>query len=298
MKVVIAGGTGFLGRALVSELAAQGHEVVLLTRGSRAAAVSSVTWAPDGSAGEWAEAIDGAGAVVNLAGEPIAGGRWTAARKQAIRESRVLATRSLVAAFRQARRPPPVLVGGSGQGYYGDRGDEILTEESAPGGDFLAGVCVEWEAEALRAADRSRVVLLRTGIVLDRDEGALPEMARPFRLFAGGPLGSGRQFVSWIHRDDWVRLAAHAVVDERFAGPLNLGSPNPVTNAEFARAIGGALGRPSWLRTPKAALRAALGEMADALLLSSQRMQPAKATRLGYRFLHPEAGPALAGILG
>ncbi|HSK10853.1 MAG TPA: TIGR01777 family oxidoreductase [Vicinamibacterales bacterium] len=314
MRVVIAGGTGFLGRALSAALLQQGHEVVLLTRAARrpgaaqaggpgagggpGAALRRVAWVPDGTAGEWGEAVDGADAVVNLAGESIAAGRWTDERRRAIRDSRVFATRSLVEAIRSARRPPPALVSGSGQGYYGDRGDEILTEESAPGSDFLAGVCQEWETEARAASTVARVVLLRTALVLDREEGALPRMIQPFKLFAGGPVGSGRQFVSWVHHEDWVRLAVLAMTDERFVGAVNVGSPNPVTNAEFGRAIGKALGRPSWVRTPAIALRAALGEMAETLLLASQRMVPARALEHGYRFLHPEVAPALKGILG
>ncbi len=239
MRVVIAGGTGLLGRALTAALIQQGHQVVILTRSTRTGSVPFVSWVPDGTAGEWARAIDGADAVVNLAGESIGAGRWTDARRQAIRESRVLPTRSLVAAIRGANRPPGVFVSGSAQGYYGDRGDEILTEASAPGGDFLAGVCVDWEAEAQEASRLARVVLLRTAVVLDRDEGALPRMVQPFRFLAGGPLGSGRQFVSWIHHEDWVGIAAQAVVDERFAGPANVDSPNPVRNAEFAKAMAG-----------------------------------------------------------
>lgn len=297
MKVVIAGGTGFLGRALTATLRGQGHEVVLLTRSGRGGEVPAVRWAPDGTAGAWADAVDGAGAVVNLAGESIGGERWTDARRRAIRESRVMATRSLVEACRQARRPPGVFVSGSAQGYYGDRGSEVLTEASAPGGDFLAGVCVEWEAEARRASAVARLVLMRTALVLDRDEGALPRMVQPFRLFAGGPLGSGRQFVSWIHHEDWAGIAAMAIADGRVEGPVNAGSPNPVTNAEFARAIGKAIGRPSWIRTPAPALRALLGEMADGLLLASQRMVPERALALGYAFQYPDPRHALAAIL-
>lgn len=296
MRVVVAGGTGFLGRALTSTLL-QGHQVVLLTRSGRAAHVPAVAWAPDGTVGAWAEAIDGADVVVNLAGESIGAGRWTDARRRAIRDSRILATRSLVEACRQAKRPPSVFVSGSAQGYYGDRGDEVLTEASAPGRDFLAGVCVEWEAEAREASALARLVLLRTALVLDRDEGALPRMVQPFKLLAGGPLGGGRQFVSWIHHEDWVGIVARAIADERFAGPINVGSPNPVRNAEFAKAIGKAVGRPSWISSPAPALRAVLGEMADALLLSSQRMAPARALDLGYEFRHPNHGEALAAIL-
>ncbi|RPJ84668.1 MAG: TIGR01777 family protein, partial [Acidobacteria bacterium] len=206
-------------------------------------------------------------------------------------------TRSITEAILRAARAPRVLINGSAQGYYGDRGDEELTEESPPGSDFLARVCVDWELEARRASPASRVVLLRTAIVLDRACGALPRMIQPFKFFAGGPLGSGKQFWSWIHLDDWVALALLPLSDERVHGPVNLGSPHPVTNAEFTAAIGQVLHRPGWFRAPSIALRAGLGEMADALLLSSTRMKPAQALGLGYRFRYPELVPALEAVL-
>lgn len=309
MKIVIAGGSGFLGRALTGRLLADGHAVSALSR--RAAALSSraadppradspaeVAWSPDGTAGPWAYAIDGSDAVVNLAGESIAGHRWTAAQKARILDSRILATRSLVAAIKAAATPPAVFISGSAQGYYGSRGDDVLTEEAAPGRDFLAGVCAAWEREALAARPLvKRLVLVRSGLVLDRSEGALPQMLRPFRLYAGGPVGSGRQYMSWIHRDDWVNLIRWALTNEAVDGPINATAPHPMRNAEIARAIGRALGLPSVMPTPAFAVRLALGEMAGALLLSSQRVVPARATALGFTFRFPDLDEALRDVL-
>jgi len=303
MNIVIAGGRGFLGRALSDRLVADGHRVVALTRGRTAAGrlwerpVSELSWRPDGTAGDWTPVIDGADAVVNLAGESIADGRWNAARKKSILDSRMVATRSLVAAIAQAKRPPRALVSASAQGYYGDRGDEELTEAAAPGSDFLATVCREWESEARKAEGRTRVVLLRTGIVLAAHDGALPKMLLPFRMFTGGPLGSGRQFMSWIHVDDWVGIARQAVTDDRVAGARNLGAPHPVRNSDFAGAIGRVMRRPSFMHAPAFALRLAVGEMATPLLLASTRMVPAAVLADGYRFEYEEAADALRSLL-
>jgi uncharacterized protein len=302
MKIVIAGGSGFLGRALSERLVATGHQVLVLTRGGGPGRPwegprSAATWTPNGSAGDWASAIDGCDAVANLAGTSIGDGRWTRSRKVEILNSRVNATRSLVAVIRDLKNPPSVLVSSSAQGYYGDRGDEELGEDAAASRDFLAGVCVRWEAEARKAADKCRVVTLRTGIVLAADGGALPRMMLPFRLFAGGPFGSGRQFMSWIHLDDWVSIARLALTDERVQGPINLCAPNPVRNREFAAALGRALRRPSWVRTPGLALRVALGEMAQPLLLASTRMVPAVALSCGYRFRYPDVAQTLEAAL-
>ena len=316
MKIVIAGGTGFLGRPLTAAFAHEGHEIVVLTRGSTSsppvgstsspqadraraplAPTRSVAWTPNGELGPWAAEIDGAGAVVNLAGESIAGKRWTAARKQRILDSRVQATRSLAAAIRGAAAPPPVFVSGSAVGYYGPLGDEVATEETPAGRDFLAGVCEQWEAEARRAAsDRTRVACIRTGIVLEKDGGALPQMLPPFRFGAGGPVGSGRQYWPWIHRDDWIALVRWAMATPAAAGALNATAPHPVTNAEFARALGRAMHRPAFMPAPGFALRLLLGEMADALLLSGQNAVPAKATRGGFQFRHNDVDDALRAI--
>ena len=301
MTIVIAGGTGFLGRALAARLAGAGHDVLVLTRGAASTPtpprVRAVAWAPDGQAGPWSAAIDAADAVVNLAGESIAEHRWSAAHKRRVLESRLDATRSLTAAIRAAARPPAVFVSGSAVGYYGPRGDEIVTEDTPPGSDFLARVAVQWEAEAAGAAGtRTRVVCIRTGLVLGAEGGALPRMLLPFRLGAGGPLGSGRQYWPWIHRDDWTALVEWAIGAAGATGAVNATAPNPVTNREFARALGRALHRPAFVPAPAFALRLALGEMADALLLSGQRAVPARAERLGFSFRYPTVDAALAGI--
>jgi uncharacterized protein (TIGR01777 family) len=295
MRIVVAGGTGFVGRPLVETLEREGHRVQVLTR--RGGSGRDVTWNPDGTVGPWAAALDGADAVVNLAGESIAGGRWTMARRHRIRQSRLDATRSLVGALLQAAARPRILVSASGVDYYGARGDEPLTEASSSGEGFLAALCRDWEAEALRAAPAARVVLLRTGIVLERDGGALPPMALPFRLFAGGPVGSGRQFYPWIHRADYVRMVTWALRTGELSGPLNVTAPNPERQADFARALGRVLGRPSFVPAPAFAMRLALGSgMADALLLGSKRVMPARARDLGFEFTFPLLEPALREI--
>lgn len=294
MHIVVAGGSGFLGRPLVDRLVRDGHDVRVLSR--RPASPRDLAWTPDGTTGPWAPTVDRADAVINLAGESIAGGRWTAARKARIRESRILATRSLVNAMHDATRAPAILLSGSAIGYYGARGGEPLTEQAENGADFLAGVCRDWEAEALQAANRTRVVLLRTGIALAKDGGALPQMALPFKLFAGGPAGPGEQYYSWIHREDWVNMVVWALKTGSVRGPLNLTAPNPVPNREFARTLGRVLRRPSFLPAPAFALRAALGEMADTLLLSGQRVVPSVADAQGFRFQYPTLEPALRSI--
>jgi len=302
MHIVIAGGSGFLGGALARTLAAEGHQISILTRqrpGSMPAQprTSLVAWTPDGSTGPWASVVDGATAVINLAGESIAAKRWSPAQKNKLRDSRLQATRSLTSAFRQAARPPAAFISGSAVGYYGNRGDETLTEVSPPGKDFLAGLAQEWEATAAEVATLTRVALVRTGIVLDRRGGALPKMLPPFQMFVGGPLGPGTQYMPWIHKEDWVRLVSWMITAEGARGPLNATGPSPVTNAEFSKALGAALKRPSLLRAPAFALRLALGEMADALLLSGQRALPVRATDLGFSFRYSNIDEALASVL-
>jgi uncharacterized protein (TIGR01777 family) len=303
MKIVIAGGTGFLGRPLARTLAADGREVVILTRRPSAppatSAVRFVTWRPESDGGgAWAAEIDGAAAVVNLAGESIAARRWSSEQKRRILSSRVQATRSLAEAVRSAARPPLAFVSGSAVGYYGPLGDEIATEATPAGSDFLAGACAEWESEAAHAAGTAtRVACIRTGIVIEKDGGALPRMLLPFRLGAGGPLGSGRQYMPWIHRDDWVALVRWAIDTPTAGGPINATAPRPVTNREFSRTLGRALHRPAFMPAPAFALRLALGEMADALLLSGQRAVPAKAEQLGFRFRYTLLDEALGAIL-
>jgi uncharacterized protein (TIGR01777 family) len=296
MIVVVAGGTGFLGSRLVRVLRQGGHTVTVLTRSPRAA--GEVSWPAQPGESGWERTIDGADAVVNLAGAGIADGRWTDRRKEVILESRTRATRALVEAIGRASRPPRVLLSGSAIGIYGTSGDQPLTEETPPGADFLASVCRRWEDEARAAAGITRVVLLRTGLVLSKDGGALPRMAMPFRLFAGGPIGSGRQFMSWIHLDDWVAMVDWALATEAVGGPLNLTAPEPVTNADFSRALGRAMQRPSALPAPPFALRLALGEMADALILGGQRVLPAKAAGLGFEFRYRAIDDALRAIYG
>ena len=299
MNIVIAGGTGFLGRPLTASLVRDGHDVILLTRGAGpiAAGARAVAWDPADETGPWAAAIDGADAVVNLAGEPIAGKRWTAAHKQRILDSRVRATRSLAAAIRGAARPPSVLVSGSAVGYYGALGDEPAAEDHPAGSDFLAQVCRQWEQEAARAAsDRTRVAFVRTGIVLERDGGALPQMLPPFRFGAGGPVGSGRQYWPWIHRDDWVALVQWAIAAPAATGAINATAPHPVTSREFATALGRVMHRPAFLPAPAFALRLLLGEMADALLLSGQNAIPARATRAGFTFRYRTVDEALRAL--
>jgi hypothetical protein len=244
--------------------------------------------------GAWQEALATCDACVNLAGEPVAEGRWTEARKRAIRESRVEATRNVASVV--AARGPRVLVSGSAIGYYGSRGDEALDESSRPGDDFLGRTCVEWEAAADAASPRARVVKVRTGIVLAREGGALPKLVLPFRMLAGGPVGDGSFWQSWIHLADEVGLLLLALDDARAEGPLDATAPGPVRNRDLARAIGRVLRRPSLLPTPPLALRVALGEMAD-VVLASQRVLPAKALALGYRFRFPTIEPALRDLL-
>jgi uncharacterized protein (TIGR01777 family) len=310
MRIAIAGGSGFLGRSLARRLLADGSAVLSLGRRMPAApaaspaappstaAVTRVAWLPDGTVGSWASALKGVDVVINLAGASIGKRRWSAVEKARIRDSRLLATRSLVGAIRAMANPPRVFVSASAQGYYGSRGDEVLMEESAAGGDFLARVCIDWEREALEARSSvERLVLVRTGLVLDRHEGALPRMLLPFRFFAGGRIGSGRRYLSWIHRDDWVSLVRWAILHREVDGPVNATAPNPATNAEFARCLGRILRRPSIVPMPAFALKLALGEMAESLLLSSQRVVPAKATALGFAFGFPDLDGALFDAL-
>ena len=300
MRIIIAGGSGFLGSALTTQLAADGHHTVILTRHPASAPphphTTYETWSPNGQTGPWAKTLDGADAVINLSGESIAGKRWSDAQKQKIRESRLLATRSLTAAIRDATKTPRAFISGSAVGYYGDRGDETLTEASAPGDGFLAAVCKDWEAAASTVSDLTRVVLVRTGIVLDRHAGALPKMLPPFYLFAGGPIGSGRQYTPWIHKIDWARLVSWAATTDAVRGAVNATGPRPVTNREFSTALGHALRRPSVMPAPAFALRLALGEMADALLLSGQRALPARAVDSGFSFRFSNIDAALADI--
>jgi uncharacterized protein (TIGR01777 family) len=300
MKIVVAGGTGFIGQPLVRAMVDAGHEVVVLSRHADGgpAGARVVVW--DGrTQGAWSEELRGAGAVVNLAGASIGAGRWTESRKRALRESRLDSTGALVAAVRalDGGVRPRVFVSASGIDYYGDRGDEIVTEESGPGDTFLARLCVEWEAAAREAeALGVRVVLMRTSVVFGKGADALQRLALPFKLFAGGPLGSGRQWFPWIHLDDTIGLYRHAIEDESVNGPLNLVAPDVRREADIAKAVGRVLGRPSWAPAPAFALRLVLGELAD-LILHGRHAEPRKALAHGYQFKYPRLEEALRQAL-
>jgi uncharacterized protein len=299
-KAVVTGGSGLVGHALLPRL----PSAVVLSRDPERAEIDSVKaqsarWDPDGQPAP-REALSGADTVFHLAGESVAGGRWTDERKKKIRESRVVGTRNLVAglaAIEDKAQRPKVLVCASAIGYYGDRGDELLDERSAAGSDFLAEVCVAWEREAKAAeALGIRVVCVRTGIVLSARGGALAQMLKPFKLGAGGKLGSGEQWMSWIHIDDLVGLMLHAAEHEEVRGPMNAAAPHPVRNAEFTKALGHALHRPAILPVPKLALRVAFGEMSQ-VMLASQRVESKVAASTGYAFQHPELAEALSSVL-
>ncbi|MDP6560227.1 MAG: TIGR01777 family oxidoreductase [Candidatus Binatia bacterium] len=300
MQLVIAGGTGFVGNALCRRLLEQGHSLTLLSRYPAPREIPAkqnwVTWQP-GLSGSWEKEVDGADAVINLAGQPIAAKRWTEAQKERIRASRVDSTRAIVAAMGRAGVRPKLLLNASAVGIYGPHGDEELTESDAPGSDFLSRVCVEWEDEARRAEDHSvRVVLLRTGIVLGAGGGALAKMLLPFRFFAGGPLGNGRQWMSWIQMEDEIGLILHLLQHPAASGAVNATAPNPVAMKEFCRTLGRVLQRPSWAPAPAFALRLLLGEMADMLLIG-QRVLPARAGQLGYSFKYANLPDALVATL-
>lgn len=296
MRIVIAGGSGFLGTALVRAWQAGGASVQVLTR--RASRPTDVVWDPSDPQAPWTAALEGVDVVVNLAGDPLERGRWTDQKKTSIRRSRIGATHTLATVIGRLARPPRVFLSGSAIGIYGPRGAEPLTETAPAGADFLASVCAEWEAAAQPAASTTRLVFLRTGLVLDRDAGALPRMALPVRFGAGGPLGSGQQYWSWIHLDDWVGIAKWIVERETIHGPVNLTAPGAVTNRDFVRVLGRTLHRPAVLPAPGFALRLLLGEMADALILNGQRVVPDVALQSGFAFRFPELGPALAAIYG
>ena len=297
MRIVIAGGTGFLGRPLASALARHDHRVTILTRRRRPLPAGHVSWSPDGGAGPWASVVDGADAVVNLAGASIAHGRWTADRKRELRDSRVLATRSLVAALHAASARPGVLVSGSGVGYYGARGAEEIAEGEPASHDFFGGLAAAWEQEAEAAgAAGVRVVVLRTGPVLARDGGMLARLLLPFRLGVGGVLGSGDQYLPWIHRRDWIDLVRWSLMSSAVNGTLNAAAPEPVTNREFTETLATVLGRPHFMRVPPFALRLALGELAETVL-TGQRAVPRRALSLGFHFRWPTLEPALRNLL-
>lgn len=301
MQIVISGATGLIGKPLCAALIADGHTITVLTRNPEQtrkmpAQIQLVHW--DGQTlGDWSRSVDGADAIINLAGAGIADGRWGAARKQSIIQSRVLAGQALTQAIERAQQKPKVLIQASAVGYYGPCQDQTITEASMPGNDFLASVCFAWEGSTAAVSKFGiRRPILRTGIVLSNAGGAFPKMALPFRLFAGGPIGNGKQWLPWIHIDDEVRaiqfLLDHADAD----GAFNLSAPYPVTNKEFGRLIGKVMGRPALMPTPAFALRAIFGEMAT-LLLDGQCAVPQHLQELGFTFRFSMAEAALENLL-
>ncbi len=309
MRIVIAGGTGFLGSPLAEAYAEEGHDVRVLTRslppgesrhesGTGVPGITRVGWKPDGHRGApQADVVNGADAVINLAGASIGDTRWTPQRKAELRDSRIVATRSLAVAIRETPSPPAVFISASGIDYYGSS-DGPKTEGASPGESFLAHLCEDWEKEAHRAdRDGVRLATIRSGIVLERSGGALARMVTPFRLFVGGPVGSGRQYISWIHRLDWIEMVRWIVQTPAASGAFNLTAPHPVTNRVFARALGRALKRPALVPVPALALKLAVGELAD-YLVAGPRASPARALSLGYAFRYPEIDMAFRGIFG
>lgn len=297
MKILVTGSSGFIGSALLPFLTHAGHNVTSLVRPGTRPGANQLIWDP--AAGRLDPAsIAGFDAVVNLAGENIAGGRWTPERKQRIRDSRVKSTMLLAETLAGLSRRPRALVSASAAGYYGNRGDEALTETSTPGSGFLADVCRAWEDAARPAAAAGiRVVNLRFGMVLSAKGGALVKMLPPFKAGLGGPVGNGRQYMSWIVLDDVVGVIQHALATESLSGPVNVVAPEPVTNREFTKSLGRVLGRPAFLPLPAFAVRLLFGEMGDALLLASARVQPSRLAGSGYKFLHPELEGSLRHIL-
>jgi uncharacterized protein (TIGR01777 family) len=302
MNIVVSGGTGFIGRPLCASLCQEGHQVTLLTRRKEEAqqsygsTVTAVEW-NGREAGTWEHCLDGADAVIHLAGAPIADRRWTDVRKRLLTESRVLSTRLLVEALSRCSSKPRTLVSASGIGYYGASDDRVLDEGAPRGQGFLADLCLAWEAEALRAAKFGmRVVTLRTGMVLEQNGGALPKMLLPFRLFTGGPIMPGTQWVSWIHRRDHIGLIQWLLTTPSVSGPVNVVAPEAVTMKQFCGSIGRVLHRPSWLPMPGFVLDIALGELGT-LMTTGQRVTPAKALSGGYVFQYPTLEPALRAVM-
>lgn len=293
VTIVVAGGSGFLGQKLVKRLQDEGHQTAVL---SRSAKHGAIPWLPDGSAGSLPPHLEGVHAVINLAGAALPDRRWTEARKEELRNSRLLSTRTLVRAIAACAEPPRVFISGSAVGYYGPRGDEPVTEATGPGTGFLAQLAVEWEQEArIAESPRTRVVLLRTGLALAKDGGALKTMLPPFKLGLGATLGSGDQFFPWIHVDDWTGMVMWLMQNERAAGAFNATAPAPVTNREFTRTLGRVLRRPAVFHAPAFALRAAMGDMSE-MILTGQRVLPACAEQLGFRFTHRTLEPALRSL--
>jgi uncharacterized protein (TIGR01777 family) len=300
MKLVITGASGFIGTALCQQLLQQGHTLTLFTRGAPREPNTGVKrwhhWTP-GTLRDWDSELDGVDGVINLAGEPIAEIKWTATQRRRLEKSRVDTTHVLVQGCAKAKHTPKFLINASAVGYYGPHGDEIITEEAPAGADFLSQLCLNWEAEAMRAEQLGmRVIRLRTGIVLGRGGGALEKMVPPFKWFTGGPLSSGKQWMSWIHLEDQVRLILYLIENQQAAGPINATAPNPARNKDFSRALGKVLHRPSWIPVPGLILRIGLGDMAD-MLLTGQRVMPAAAQNLGFVFRYPNLPEALRACM-
>lgn len=297
MRILIAGASGLVGTAATNALRSDGHTVARLVRPGSSAETGDIRWDPADATVDLA-AMDGADALINLSGASIGEGRWTVERKSLLRSSRLASTRVLIDALAKLERKPRVLLGASAVGYYGSRGDEVLAETSSNGQGFLAELARDWEAESLRAQPLGlRTVLLRFGVILSTRGGALPKMLTPFKLGAGGRLGSGKQWMPWVALEDVIGAMRVALADERFNGPANVVSPNPVQNANFTRALASALRRPALFPAPAFALRLALGEMADELLLSSQHAKPQKLLDAGFHFRYPDLESALRAIV-
>lgn len=305
MRVFVTGGTGMVGSRVLPLLMARGHQVVLLTRRPQAAAAlgSGVEIAAGDPtvAGPWIDQAAACDALLNLAGENIFGQRWTTDFKQRLRSSRVFATTNCVAAIKrnpcQADGSPKVLLNASAIGYYGPCADDELDEDAPPGNDLLASICVDWENAALPAREAgARLVIARIGVVLDVKSGALAKLLRPFKFCVGGPIGTGKQYLSWIHIDDIAELLCFALAEPAASGPMNVTAPAPLANKQFGKVLGKVLQRPAWMWTPGLMLRIVLGESAH-LVLTGQRVLPKRALQWGFRFAYPELEPALVQLL-
>jgi uncharacterized protein (TIGR01777 family) len=300
MRVIITGGTGLIGRALAQSLVTDGHEVIVLTRNPNRSsglptAVKLVVWNGE-SANGWSQFADSADAIVNLAGEGIADGRWSEERKRSIYLSRVNAGKAVMEAIEAATIKPKVLIQSSAVGYYGASDDRILTESAGPGADFLAQVCFDWEASTAGASSLGvRRVVIRTGIVLSNDGGAWPKIVLPFKLFAGGPMGNGKQYWPWIHLEDEVRAIRFLMENPEASGVYNLSAPTPLTSSEFAKVLGGVMGRPAFFPAPAPALKIALGEMST-VLLDGQRAVPQRLQDVGFTFKYASAESAFRAL--
>jgi uncharacterized protein (TIGR01777 family) len=297
MKILISGASGLVGTALTAVFRREGHTVGHLVRPGGPARPGDIRWDPTSATVERA-ALEASDALVHLSGANISGGRWTPARKQVLRSSRVDTTRFLVDSLSRLGRKPRVFISASAVGYYGSRGDEVLTESMRPGTDFLSALARDWETEASRAqASGIRTVMLRFGVILSSSGGALPRMMTPFKFGVGGPLADGEQWMSWIALEDVIGIVRFAIANAELSGPVNVVAPNPVRNGDFSRVLAKVLHRPAVFSAPRLVLRLALGEMADALLLVSQRAHPAKLLAMGYRFRFDDLGTALREII-